>query len=448
MSNPIFILELNEFNDELLHQAVKALRLPNIEKVLTLKRSLYKTDDRYNSGYLESWVQWASIHTGIPAKQHKIKNSGEMSTHFQPIWEKLGNEGVSCAVWGAINAEVSNHEQVNCSVPDVWNGTNLAHPKSMNRFLTLGRYVATHLQRLSKVKAKFYSAALLFNMLREKQGPAALAAWETLRSGLKKNGYQPFVLMAYYEHCSVLQLLKIVKEKQSNVTFLCLNLLSHLEQHYWQKADDPISPELQYGLKHLDTMIGLIFDRLPDATFIMHNGLSQLNMSQDKDNYYYHHKNLYQFLIDMRIRFLDINENFAPFWRMEFTCTDHCEETYQTLKSARLENKTLFKVERSASDVQLFVRLNIVESIADEAKFELSGNEYVFSKYFEKSATVTGRRVPMGTIYSNIIEFPDHIFNHDFNRFLLNHLNPEQYPLPKREPILSFQLPDAIVEAT
>lgn len=430
MSNPIFILELNEFNDELLRLAVKMHSLPHLEKVLNFNRSLYKTSDRYNSGYLEPWVQWASIHAGVSAKQHQAKNRGEMPKDFQLIWDKLADDDISSAVWGVINAPISNHEKIACFTQDVWYHSDSAYPKSLNRYLGLGRYVGRHLNQLSPWQANLRARLLKFYLKRSKIDTQA--AWDAFQAGLQSFGPKPFVYMAYHEQASVFQLLNIMKDQQPKVTFLCLNLLSYLEHHYWSQPDE-CTPEMLFGLKHLDQLLGIIIDQNPDVTFVMHNGLSQLNLNSEKGQYYYQPKHLYQFLIDMRVRFLNIDESMKPFWKMAFTCVEHCEESYQTFNSARLNGRPLFKVERSTSEKHLFIRVNLNDEPAESVFFEFKGNQYAFHRYFEKAEAITGRRVPMGTIYSNQIVFPDHIFNHDFNRYLLNFLRPSQYPLLRRE---------------
>ncbi|MFO1257585.1 MAG: hypothetical protein U1E78_04120 [Gammaproteobacteria bacterium] len=441
MSNPIFILELNEFNDEFLRLAIKMHALPHLEKVLNYNRSLYKTSDRYNSGYLEPWVQWASIHAGVSSKEHQAKNRDEMPEHFQMIWNKLAEEGFSSAVWGVINAPISQSDQIHCFTQDVWSKSESAYPKQLNRYLNLGRYVGQHLNRLSSWRASLRAHVLKFYLKRAKLN--AQVAWDIFKAGLQSFGPKPFVFMAYHEHASVLKLLDMMKDKKPKVTFLCLNLLSYLEHHYWSQSDE-FTPEMLFGLKHLDRLLGMIIDHNPEITFVMHNGLSQLNMNSEKGQYYYQPKHLYQFLIDMRIRFLSIDESIKPFWKMLFTCTDHCEETYQTLNQARLYGKPLFKIERSSSDKQLFVRLNVMDDISNSTFFEFGGEQYSFDKYFEKGELITGRRVPMGTVYSNQIVFPDHIFNHNFNRYLLNYLNPEKYPLPKRESEFKFEFEETL----
>ena len=74
----IFILELNEFNLDILKYYSKKYKLTNIKKILKFHSTKTFTKDRYlgnnnQFGYLDPWSQWVSIHTQKEAKIHKIK---------------------------------------------------------------------------------------------------------------------------------------------------------------------------------------------------------------------------------------------------------------------------------------------------------------------------------------------------------------------------------------
>lgn len=66
----LLLLELNEVNEELLASAARELGLANLQHILGLARTETFTKDTYESNYLEPWVQWVSIHTGLPSSCH------------------------------------------------------------------------------------------------------------------------------------------------------------------------------------------------------------------------------------------------------------------------------------------------------------------------------------------------------------------------------------------
>ena len=73
MNKKLFLLELNEFNINILKYYSKKYNLTNIQKILKFNKTNTYTNDRYigdnnQFGYLDPWSQWVSIHTQTPAK--------------------------------------------------------------------------------------------------------------------------------------------------------------------------------------------------------------------------------------------------------------------------------------------------------------------------------------------------------------------------------------------
>ena len=60
----LLVIELNEFNIDLLKKGVKKLKLKNIEKILKFNHSNTLCYDNLERHGLDPWVQWVSVHTG------------------------------------------------------------------------------------------------------------------------------------------------------------------------------------------------------------------------------------------------------------------------------------------------------------------------------------------------------------------------------------------------
>ena len=64
----LLIIELNEFNEDLLFRGANTYKLKNISKLLDFKSSQTISMDEIEHHGLDPWVQWVSIHTGVPHK--------------------------------------------------------------------------------------------------------------------------------------------------------------------------------------------------------------------------------------------------------------------------------------------------------------------------------------------------------------------------------------------
>jgi hypothetical protein len=129
MHQKVLFLELNEFNQDLLIKSAHDLSLKNLEKLVSLHKMSTLTEDTYESDFLEPWVQWVTVHTGIPSTHHQIKHLGDVP-HLgtEQIWEALSKKGMSSGIWGAMNASRGAAENCLFFVPDPWTVSEKGYP--------------------------------------------------------------------------------------------------------------------------------------------------------------------------------------------------------------------------------------------------------------------------------------------------------------------------------
>ena len=103
----LLVLELNEFNYEILKKYSKKYNYKYLKKILSFNHTK-TTKDIYEGnnnqyGYLDPWSQWVSIHTLTNSKKHKIKNLGDIpKLKLKQIWELKKN--INFYIWGPMNA--------------------------------------------------------------------------------------------------------------------------------------------------------------------------------------------------------------------------------------------------------------------------------------------------------------------------------------------------------
>ena len=89
----LLVLELNEYNFDILKKYSKKYNFKYIKKILNFHHTKTTTEDVYlgnnnQYGYLDPWSQWVSIHTLTKSKKHKIKNLGDVpGLKIKQIWE-------------------------------------------------------------------------------------------------------------------------------------------------------------------------------------------------------------------------------------------------------------------------------------------------------------------------------------------------------------------------
>ncbi|MCX6125868.1 MAG: hypothetical protein NTV34_14130, partial [Proteobacteria bacterium] len=149
-SNKLLLIELNEFNRELLCKAADAFQFKNIQRLNSLAESQTYTSDTLDSGYLEPWVQWVSLHSGIPSSEHRIKHLGDIaSLKGKQIWEVWSDRGISSGVWGVLNGKRADAKLCEFFAPDPWTFSEPGYPESVTNYVALPRYLAKNRLNIS-----------------------------------------------------------------------------------------------------------------------------------------------------------------------------------------------------------------------------------------------------------------------------------------------------------
>src|SRR5216684_1464349 len=125
----MLLIELNEFNNNLLRNVARAQGLRHVEEMLSWGHARTWTADEYETGFLEPWVQWVSVHTGVPSGRHRVKNLGDVPNLTEDqIWERWSRRGLSSIVWGVMNGNRRSAEKCEVFIPDPWTFSESAYP--------------------------------------------------------------------------------------------------------------------------------------------------------------------------------------------------------------------------------------------------------------------------------------------------------------------------------
>ena len=74
----MFLLEINEFDPELMQLAATSLGCKNLQRLLSFQHSQTTTLDQHERFGLDPWVQWVSIHTGKTSAEHGVGHLGDV----------------------------------------------------------------------------------------------------------------------------------------------------------------------------------------------------------------------------------------------------------------------------------------------------------------------------------------------------------------------------------
>ena len=430
-TKPVIIIELNEFNTQLVKQTLKTHDLPNLKKVFNFKQTSYKTNDRYNSGFLEPWVQWVSVHTGKPASEHKIKHLGDVpDCQYPPFWQTLSDMGVSTGIWGVMNGQRGESPNNHFFFPDPWTFTERAYPEPLNRFLELPRYLSKNYRNLKKGKTLRLGFSLFKGLL---QSGCFKAIWQeikNLRKSLKKHGKHHYLYISSFDYVVSLLFTQWLKKTQPDVGVLFLNSIAHIQHHHWRDGELNATPEILHGLEKIDAILSHLFEHFPEHRFVVHNGLSQMNTNHEKPWVLYRQKDPMQCLQALGLTPVKVEQHMTHDGHAFFKTEQERDAAFDTLKAIRINHQPLFLVEKNQEDsTKLFYQLAFTDALEKGASFESQDTTHAFFDLFDSIVTRTGRHIPRGTVFSDHIRFMDHMFNHEFNQSIYHYFFPEKFPM-------------------
>ncbi|OQW50274.1 MAG: hypothetical protein A4S09_00330 [Proteobacteria bacterium SG_bin7] len=418
----VVIVELNEFNEDLARLMAERHDLKNLKKIFSMKHARTQTDDSDDNDTLDPWVQWVSIHTGVPYAKHRIKRLGDVPDLSQPvIWKTLSDKGITSGVWGVLNGE---REGENCRffLPDPWTYSEPGFPAELGSVVGLPRYMAKHRVGYSVVKVlaelwKFLVFLLSFPKICFK-GIAILPA---IFSAIVRKPL-PYAFFVPVEYLSTMLFCEYQKRYGTNFNILFLNSIAHLQHYFWYHKDGSGSFPFSFGFKLVDKMIGEVFSILEsDDVFLVLNGFSQVNTNDEPTWCGYRPIDHDKYLDFLGLSFLEVEELMTYDAQVLFSSEEDLVHAEKVLSSQKLDGENVFYCERNPVDPhKMFYRVCVHKLVSSHAFVEGPGGKYDFHRHFSFLGSRTGRHSAAGVVFYKNIQLPETMMNHELKGYLEN----------------------------
>ncbi len=180
-SRKIIFIEFNELCPDLLRDWMSAGALPNFKRFHDASQVFTEVADVDEQEFLEPWIQWYSMHTGLSYPQHKVFHltDGPKAGHTD-IWHVLQEAGHTVGNFAGMNAPGLSGAG-SFYLPDPWCSTEPPHPAEMQAYQ---RVVLTKVQENSNASAglgkKDYLDFLRFLVARGLRPQSVLAILQQL----------------------------------------------------------------------------------------------------------------------------------------------------------------------------------------------------------------------------------------------------------------------------
>jgi len=146
----VILIEFNELCPALLDKWMAEGHLPNFKRLYDRSEIFISEADESDPGNLEPWIQWYSVHTGLPYSKHGVfyLTDGPKAGH-PDIWSMLQAHGLR--VWNCSSMNAAGFAREGSAfLPDPWCTTEQASPDDLGIF---HRFVSHHVQEYSNNEA-------------------------------------------------------------------------------------------------------------------------------------------------------------------------------------------------------------------------------------------------------------------------------------------------------
>ncbi len=355
----VLILEMNELTPRLMHEFIAEGYLPNFEK-LYKQSYIYMTDAGESGLNLNPWVQWYTVHSGVPFEEHQVYLLGEgYSKDIPTLGNIVSDTGATVALFGSMNVGFKNPLN-GFAIPDAWADGVSAYPEDLEPFR---KFVQSHVQEHTNPEFKpSLGDYLRFARFMITHGLSRSTITSTVRQLISEQvsgdtWKRPFIL-DYLQWDTFSHIYR--NHKPDFATFFS-NSVAHTQHTHWREYEPepfdvkPTPNDLKrYGDAIRDAYVAndsLIAKALslvgPDTTLVLCTALSQrpaLEWESDGGKTFYRPYDLDRFC-----EFLGIESAKAcrpvmaeEFW-IEFDSATHREQGLKVLEGAMLGDERLMK---------------------------------------------------------------------------------------------------------
>ncbi|MFC0203909.1 hypothetical protein [Novosphingobium soli] len=289
------VLEFNELAPELLDRFIAAGELPHFQR---LRDSAFVsiTDAEEDAPYLEPWIQWVTVHTGLAFAEHgcfQLNDGGALAA--PRIWDLVSRSGRSSWICGSMNAAVQPGF-LGFFLPDPWATDAQALPCGhFEPYIRLVRsYVQEHSAKPDVSPADFarFGRFMLSHGLSRESVLAAVRQLAQERSSDVK-----------WRRAMILDRLQwdlfrtLVKSKRPHFSTFFINSTAHFQHFHWREFEPELfklrpSPEDQRiyggavleGYRSMDRIVGQALDLVSNhGNVVLVTALSQQPMLTHED---------------------------------------------------------------------------------------------------------------------------------------------------------------------
>jgi hypothetical protein len=362
----VILLEFNELCPPLMKKFMAAGHLPNFSRFHGEAMVATTVADEV-APFLDPWIQWITVHSGVPYKGHKIRDLGDGHLLDAPnLWDLVSARGGKSVVCGSMN---TTHRPGfrGWYVPDPWTTKVAPEPDDVTPYF---RFVKANVTEYTSDKiplrptdyAKFMAFMATHGLSRRTvTAIAKQLAWERVN---RKQYWRRAVILDKLQ----MDLFKWAwrKERPAFASFF-LNSTAHFQHLYWRHMDPgtfKVQPKAEdlavhrdsilFGYKEMDALLGEVMDFAGrETTIVFATAFSQQPFLAYEDvggKTPYRPIDFDKFLKDVGIGArAKVSPVMTHQFHLDFASEEAARDAMEKLSALSYEGKPLMGIERTGA---------------------------------------------------------------------------------------------------
>ena len=364
----VIMLEFNELTPSLMARFMSQGKLPNFQRLYD-ESHIHITDAEESGEWLNPWVQWVTVHTGLAADEHNVLRLADGCRLEKPAtWDMLSDAGYRVWICGSMNARMDRPLN-GLLIPDPWSSGLAPYPEGKfdDYYYFIRDMVQEHSNESSSNKTSSASKFALFMIQHGLSFPTAFAiAKQLISERFGENKWRRASIMDRL-HWDVFR--HFYRKISPHFSTFFINSTAHYQHMYWRNMDPDgfdVKPNqdeqnvykdaILFGYQAMDKLIARFMHLAgPNTTLVFCTGLSQQPYLAGEE---YGGKRLFRikdpkFFADR----LNITGEFEydPVMSQEFflrfTTPAQAKRAHQTLLNYRLQGEKAFNSSLDGNNV-------------------------------------------------------------------------------------------------
>lgn len=408
MKGKVILLEFNELSPTLMNRFISQGHLPNFKR-FSEESAVYLTEAEERSPYLDPWIQWLTVHTGLNFSEHRVERLNEGHTiREKRVWDVVCESGDPVWICGSMN--VGYRPGVTGAVmPDPWATHVKPSPEELQPYFSfIQRNVLEYTNERVPLSRSDYVKFVTFMVQHGLSASTVAAIARQLFKEVKRQDrWKRAVILDKVQFDVFRHYYRKIKPRFS--TFF-LNSTAHYQHFYWRNMEPEIftvklsvqeaaqyESAILFGYREMDKLVGKFIELAGrDATLVFCTAISQqpyLAYEEKGGRQVYRPSNF-----DALVRFAGVSGPFtvAPVMAHQFhvyleTETDASEAERQ-LKALTVNGRQALAVVRTG--LQIFSGCHVYDDLP--ATTQLISTENIrTTKFFDLFYKIDGLKSGM-----------------------------------------------------